>query len=66
MWHWLSRRIYYVSGDIDDPASYEKLKTQLEEVDKEHGTRGNYFYYLATSPEFLQYSRPESRRKPAW
>src|SRR5579863_3921603 len=35
LWHWLSRRIYYVSGNIDDPASYEKLKTQLAEVDKE-------------------------------
>ncbi len=23
------------------------------EVDKEHGTRGNYFYYLATSPSFF-------------
>ncbi len=53
LWHWLSRRIYYVSGNIDDPASYEKLKTQLAEVDKEHGTRGNYFYYLATSPELF-------------
>ncbi len=53
LWHWLSRRIYYVSGNVDDPKSYEKLKIQLAAVDQEHGTRGNYFYYLATSPELF-------------
>jgi glucose-6-phosphate 1-dehydrogenase len=25
----------------------------LAQIDKEHGTRGNYFYYLATSPNFF-------------
>src|SRR5579863_10421884 len=35
LWHWLSRRIYYVSGNVDDPKRSEKLKTQLAEVDKE-------------------------------
>ncbi len=40
LWHWLSRRIYYVSGNVDDPKSYEKLKIQLAAVDQEHGTRG--------------------------
>src|SRR5579871_1176274 len=53
LWHWLSRRIYYVSGNVDDPKSYEKLKVQLAAVDQEHGTRGNYFYYLATAPELF-------------
>ncbi len=25
----------------------------LDKIDKEHGTRGNYFYYLATAPAFF-------------
>jgi glucose-6-phosphate 1-dehydrogenase len=25
----------------------------LAQIDKEHGTRGNYFYYLATAPSFF-------------
>src|SRR5450631_2038924 len=48
LWHWFIRRVYYMSGDLGDPASYEKLKGLLANADKEHGTRGNYFYYLAT------------------
>ncbi|HLH00094.1 MAG TPA: glucose-6-phosphate dehydrogenase [Bryobacteraceae bacterium] len=53
LWHWFARRIYYVSGDFDDPKVYEELSRVLGEVDKEHGTRGNYFYYLATAPSFF-------------
>jgi glucose-6-phosphate 1-dehydrogenase len=53
LWHWFARRIYYMAGDFDDPAAYEKLRDLLAQIDKEHGTRGNYFYYLATSPSFF-------------
>ena len=47
---WLLERLYYMSGDLRDPASYARLKTLLEEVDQKHNTRGNYLYYLATAP----------------
>src|SRR5580704_19207102 len=53
LWHWFARRIYYISGDFDDPKVYLELQQLLTQVDKEHGTRGNYFYYLATSPSFF-------------
>src|SRR6201993_2116042 len=53
LWHWFSRRIYYLSGDFDDPQGYQKLGGLLAQIDKEHGTRGNYFYYLATAPSFF-------------
>ena len=53
LWHWLARRIYYLSGDFDDAAAYDKLRDLLAQIDKEHGTRGNYFYYLATAPNFF-------------
>jgi len=53
LWHWFARRIYYISGDFDDPKVYEELARVLGDVDKEHGTRGNYFYYLATAPSFF-------------
>src|SRR5277367_1493093 len=53
LWHWFARRIYYIAGDFDDPKVYEELSKLLAQVDKEHGTRGNYFYYLATSPGFF-------------
>src|SRR6267154_1579881 len=47
---WLLERAYYTSGDFRDPATYDKLKTLLATLDDKHATRGNYFYYLATSP----------------
>ncbi|MBI4470642.1 MAG: glucose-6-phosphate dehydrogenase [Acidobacteria bacterium] len=53
LWQWFLRRLHYLSGDVDDPKTYEKLKVRLAEVDAEHGTKGNYFFYLATAPEFF-------------
>jgi glucose-6-phosphate 1-dehydrogenase len=53
LWHWLDRRLYYLSGNFKDPLAYRNLQTLLAQVDKEHGTRGNYFYYLATPPDFF-------------
>src|SRR5271167_2872547 len=50
---WFARRIYYLSGEFGDPAAYAKLRDVLLQADKEHGTRGNYFYYLATAPVFF-------------
>jgi glucose-6-phosphate 1-dehydrogenase len=53
LWKWFSGRIYYHSGDFGDPAAYKGLSELLAQIDKEHGTRGNYFYYLATAPSFF-------------
>src|SRR5262249_51674888 len=53
IWHWFVRRLYYVSGDFGDPATFAKLRAALVGADKEHCTRGNYFYYLATAPSFF-------------
>jgi glucose-6-phosphate 1-dehydrogenase len=52
-WEWLSKRIYYISGDFGDPVVYQNLSNLLTTLDKEHNTRGNYFFYLATSPSFF-------------
>ncbi len=53
LWHWFSRRIYYLCGDFADPNAYKKLSELLNQIDKEHGTRGNYLFYLATAPSFF-------------
>jgi glucose-6-phosphate 1-dehydrogenase len=53
LWEWLERRIYYVSGGFDDQGGYQRLRTMLEEVDRNHGTHGNVFFYLATAPNFF-------------
>src|SRR5262249_1521243 len=51
VWHWLRRRMYYVRGDFTDTEAFGRLRAALESADTEHGTQGNYLYYLATAPQ---------------
>ncbi len=53
LWEWFVRRISYISGDFDDPTTYDRLNEVLAKVDKEHNSHGNYFFYLATAPNFF-------------
>jgi glucose-6-phosphate 1-dehydrogenase len=53
VWRWLSERIYYVPGEINDPGAFERVSKQLKEIDRTHGTKGNYLFYLATAPNFF-------------
>ncbi len=52
-WGALSRRFYYLHGNVNDGGIYEELKNLLRRIDSEHGTGGNYFYYLATAPSLF-------------
>ena len=53
LWDWFLERIYYVQGDFQDAAAYEKLKAQLAAAEKTHATGGNRFFYLAVAPKFF-------------
>jgi glucose-6-phosphate 1-dehydrogenase len=50
LWEWLARRLYYLPGDGEDSETYRRLQDLLTQIDQEHGTPGNYFFYLATAP----------------
>jgi glucose-6-phosphate 1-dehydrogenase len=53
VWQWLTSRMSYVQGDLNDPANYENLKSKLTEIDSKHGTAGNYLFYLAIADRFF-------------
>jgi glucose-6-phosphate 1-dehydrogenase len=53
IWNWLEERLYYLSGDFDDDQTYVRLKERLSKVDAERNTQGNYFFYLATAPDYF-------------
>jgi glucose-6-phosphate 1-dehydrogenase len=53
IWEWFTRRLYYVKGDFEDQSIYSQLKATLEKLDQEHSTHGNYFFYLATAPNYF-------------
>jgi glucose-6-phosphate 1-dehydrogenase len=46
-WESFARRLDYVSGDLAEPATYERLRERLEEADHGFGTRGNRLFYCA-------------------
>jgi glucose-6-phosphate 1-dehydrogenase len=50
---WFAPRLHYISGNFQDTDSFKRLSEELERIDKVQGTGGNYFYYLATAPEFF-------------
>jgi glucose-6-phosphate 1-dehydrogenase len=50
---WLTERIYYCLGDFNNEASFKQLKKTLDEVEKKHNTRGNYFFYMSAPPSFF-------------
>lgn len=52
-WSWFTERLFYVRGGFTDPDAYAALKTCLEGIDRDHGTGGNYLFYLATAPKFF-------------
>src|ERR1700674_5224566 len=53
IWAWFAERIYYVKGDFQDPEAFKRLAQQINDVDKEHNTGGNRFFYLAVAPRFF-------------
>jgi glucose-6-phosphate 1-dehydrogenase len=52
-WDWLTARLAYQRGDLLEGATYQRLGEALAEVDREHGTRGNAVFYLATPPSLF-------------
>jgi glucose-6-phosphate 1-dehydrogenase len=42
--------VAYVQGDPDDNETYRKIGQELTRIEREHGTKGNRLFYLATPP----------------
>jgi glucose-6-phosphate 1-dehydrogenase len=41
----------FLAGPFDEPATFERLRAVLGELDGDPGTAGNYVFYLATVPD---------------
>jgi len=54
LWDEFKTRLHYISGQFDEPASYQALRERLEHIDGAHGTQGNRIFYLATPPELFK------------
>ena len=52
-WHWLTERMSYLQGDLNDPGAYRRLGEHLTGLDKTAGSAGNHLYYLAVADRFF-------------
>ncbi len=52
LWEDFARNLFYLAGDVNDPALYQQLKAKLSELDGSHGTAGNAMFYLSTQPSY--------------
>jgi glucose-6-phosphate 1-dehydrogenase len=51
-WTWLRDRLTYISGDLQDPRTYEAVRWRLEEQQRTHG-QSNCVFYLAVGDRFF-------------
>src|SRR5437016_295391 len=50
VWSDFARGLFYVAGDIADPALYQNLGARLTEIESSAHTGGNVLFYLSTQP----------------
>ncbi len=53
VWDTFNEHLFYHQSEFDDDDGYEKLRTFLEQIDKQHGTKGNRVFYLSTQPSYF-------------
>jgi len=54
VWADFSRRLFYHVGDAAAPDVYPSLAARLDELARQHGTRGNLLFYLSVAPELYE------------
>lgn len=50
VWDDLAKRIHYVLGDHESPATYQTLSAKLDEIDATRGTERNRIFFFSTPP----------------
>jgi glucose-6-phosphate 1-dehydrogenase len=52
-WRWLTDRMSYLQGDLNDPGTYRRLGEHLAALDQTADSTGNHLFYLAVSDGFF-------------
>jgi glucose-6-phosphate 1-dehydrogenase len=53
-WDAFAALLFYVPGDVGEPALYESLKNTIAGLDERQTTGGNVLFYLATQPSLYR------------
>ncbi|WP_308468774.1 glucose-6-phosphate dehydrogenase [Rathayibacter soli] len=62
VWEQLAQGIRFVSGEFDDDAAFHRLKTTVDELDRDRGTMGNHAFYLSIPPKAFPLVTEQLRR----
>src|SRR5579864_7588879 len=54
VWSGFAQSIYYMGGDVTDPAAFATLGERLKEIEERHHTSGNVLFYLSTQPSHYE------------
>ena len=52
-WKRIEDRLYYMSGEFDQPSLYEAVKGELDRIRGKHHTPSNFLFYLAIPPDLF-------------
>ncbi len=55
VWDSFERNLFYIPGDVNDPAFYKALSAKLDDVQKANQTAGNVLFYLSTQPSHYEH-----------
>ena len=59
VWRAFAGGLYYVAGDIADPALYQSVAAKLKQVESERQTGGNVLFYLSMQPSQYALALPQ-------
>ena len=51
IWNTFAQSVSYHQSEFGDSSGYKSLAKRLDEIDKNHGTRGNRLFYVAAGPD---------------
>src|SRR5437763_6521057 len=52
LWESFAKNLFYIPGDLNQPAFYQSLAHKIEELQSSHQTAGNVLFYLSTQPSY--------------
>ena len=52
-WARIEDRLYYIAGEFDDPALFQRVKQSVEQIRERHGIAANYLFYFAVPPDLF-------------
>jgi glucose-6-phosphate 1-dehydrogenase len=52
-WKRIEDRLYYISGEFNDAALFDRLKTTIAGIRERHHIAANYLFYLAVPPDLF-------------